>query len=316
MARALAEISRVPGVTAVISPFSRLGASQVSHDGRTAYATIVYGAVRAGEYTVPASEVASVQRIAAAARTSGLSVELGGQAFTPTPGASGTEVVGIIAALLILLLMFRSLWAAVLPVLTGIAGVGTASLVVILLSHVVSLPSTTPTMGALIGLGVGIDYALFIVNRHRQESWRARPWRTRARRASAPSGRAVVFAGVTVIIALLGMRLLGMSILSGMVLGAAMTVATTVLAAITLLPAVLGMLGPRVLSRGSSGQLTSSRARARFGLGEPTVPGTAVLAGSRVQKGWWARWARAVAARPAILGVVALGLMAALAIPA
>ncbi len=303
MAQALAEISRVPGVTAVVSPFSRLGASQVSHDGRTAYATVVYGAVQAGN-TVPASEVASVQRIAAAARTSGLSVELGGQAFAPSVGASGTEVVGIVAALLILLLLFRSLWAAALPVLIGIAGVGTGSLVVMLLSHVMTLPATTPTMGALVGLGVGIDYALFIVNRHRREMMAGRSTADACVSALSTSGRAVVFAGVTVVVALLGMRVLGMSILSGMVLGAALTVALTVLAAVTLLPAVLGLLGARVLSR---------RQRARHARAFVT----AGLEGSGQEPaGLWARWAGVVQARPKILGLAAIVVMAALAVPA
>jgi RND superfamily putative drug exporter len=301
LTHALAEIANAPGVTSVSSPYAAGAAgAQISADGHTAYATVSYAGTAAGD-SVPQADVTAVQHIVDQVHGNGLDVRLGGQAFTPTPGASGTEAIGIIAALVILLLMFRSLWAAALPVLTGIAGVGTASLGVILLSHVVSLPSTTPTMGALIGLGVGIDYALFIVNRHRKELMAGKGTRDAVTRATATSGRAVVFAGCTVIVALLGMRLLGMSILSGMVLGAAITVGMTVLAAITLLPAVLGMLGPRVLSRRQRRQLTSPRAGS--------------LAGSREARGWWARWSRAVAARPVALGAVALGLMAILAIP-
>ena len=302
MAQALAEISRVPGVTAVVSPFSGPGAAQISEDGRTAYATVSYGAVPSGT-TVPKSEVQGVERIAAAARTSGLDVELGGQAFAPSVGASGTEAIGILAALVILLLLFRSLWAAALPVLTGVAGVGTGSLAVILLSHVIALPDTTPTMGALIGLGVGIDYALFIVNRHRRELMAGARVDEACVRALNTSGRAVVFAGVTVVVALLGMRLLGMSILSGMVLGAALTVALTVLAAITLLPAVLGLLGPRVLSRrGARGARAARHAR-----------GTLIPRQEPV--GLWARWAGAVQAHPKVLGLAAVVVMAALAVP-
>jgi RND superfamily putative drug exporter len=298
--RALTEIAATPGVTAVSSPYASSGAGQISQDGHTAYATVSYAGTAAGD-AAPAGDVAAVQHIVDGVHGSGIDVRLGGQAFTPTPGASGTEAIGIIAALVILLLMFRSLWAAVLPVLTGIAGVGTASLGVILLSHAVSLPSTTPTMGALIGLGVGIDYALFIVNRHRKELMSGKDTREAAARALATSGRAVLFAGVTVIVALLGMRLLGMSILSGMVLGAALTVAMTVLAAITLLPAVLGLLGPRVLSRRQRAQLARPRAVSAAAAHEP--------------RGWWARWSGAVAARPAVLGAMALGLMAILAVP-
>jgi RND superfamily putative drug exporter len=300
LSRALAQVAHAPGVTAVTSPYTNAGASQISPDGHTAYATVSYSGVAAGD-AVPKDDVTAVQRIVDGVHAGGLDLKLGGQAFTPTPGASGTEAIGVIAALVILLLMFRSLWAAVLPVLTGIAGVGTASLGVILLSHLVSLPSTTPTMGALIGLGVGIDYALFIVNRHRKELMAGQGTRDAAARSLATSGRAVAFAGLTVIVALLGMRLLGMSILSGMVLGAAVTVAMTVLAAVTLLPAVLGMLGPRVLSRRQRRRLASPRALS--------------LASSREPGGWWGRWSQVVAARPTVLGVVALGLMALLAIP-
>ena len=141
--QALTEIAKAPSVTSVTSPYASAEAGQISKDGHTAYATVTYGGVAAGD-SVPKADVTAVNQIVDGVHATGLDLQLGGQAFTPTPGASGTEAIGIIAALVILLLMFRSLWAAVLPVLTGIAGVGTASLGVILLSHVVSLPSTTP----------------------------------------------------------------------------------------------------------------------------------------------------------------------------
>jgi putative drug exporter of the RND superfamily len=313
MERALAQISSAPGVTAVVSPYGRLGAGQISRDGHTAYATVVYGAVASGN-SVPKGEVQRVQDIAAAIRGSGLDVQLGGQAFAPSVGASGTEAIGILAALVILLLMFRSLWAAALPVLIGIAGVGTGTLGVVLLSHKIALPDTTPTMGALIGLGVGIDYALFIVNRHRRELMAGRSTAGAAAKAQGTSGRAVVFAGVTVVVALLGMRLLGMSILSSMALGAALTVAVTVLAAITLLPAILGLLGVRVLSRRQRRELAQQSGRhAKAGWSVPT--GKRSLAGAGEPTGLWARWAGVVQARPRILGLVAVVVMAALAVP-
>ncbi|MET7912531.1 MMPL family transporter [Streptomyces avermitilis] len=114
--------------------------------------------------------------------------------------------------------MFRSVWAAELPILTGVAGVGTALFAAILLSHVMSLPDTTPTMGALIGLGVGIDYALFIVHRHRRGLMAGMSVAEASAKALNTSGRAVVFAGLTVVVALLGMLTLGVGILSGMAL--------------------------------------------------------------------------------------------------
>ncbi|HET6711312.1 MMPL family transporter [Amycolatopsis sp.] len=238
---ALRDISAMPGVKRVVSPYDPAGAAQLNPRAGTAYATVTLDKGAATEPVVQAAE-----RL----RAPGFDVEIGGQAFTEQPaGSNGTEAIGILAALVLLLLLFRSLWAAVLPIVTGLAGVGASLLVVMLGSHVVDLAATSLTMGALIGLGVGIDYALFIVNRHRKALRAGATVGEALAQAVTTSGRAVVFAGGTVIIALLGMFVVGLGLLTGMAQAAAVTVLFTVAAALTLLPALLGMLGYRVLSR-------------------------------------------------------------------
>jgi RND superfamily putative drug exporter len=238
---ALRDISAMPGVNRVVSPYDPAGAAQLNPRAGTAYATVT---LDKGAATGPVVQAAERLRVP------GLDVEVGGQAFTEKPaGSNGTEAIGILAALVLLLLLFRSLWAAVLPIVTGLAGVGASLLVVMLGSHVVDLAATSLTMGALIGLGVGIDYALFIVNRHRKALRAGATVGEALVQAVTTSGRAVVFAGGTVIIALLGMFVVGLGLLTGMAQAAAVTVLFTVAAALTLLPALLGMLGYRVLSR-------------------------------------------------------------------
>jgi RND superfamily putative drug exporter len=294
----LASVARVPGVQGVISPFTAAGANQVSADARTAYATVVFSSGR---------HEADAAKIAQAAATSRLDVQVGGAAFTTISPGGASEVIGILAALLILMLVFRSVWAAVLPVITGVAGVGVSSLAVILLSHVITLPSVAPELGALIGLGVGIDYALFIVNRHRKALRQGASLPGAISTAMNTSGRAVLFAGGTVIVALLGLVILNVGFLTGLGIAAAVTVFLTVMAAVTLLPALLAMMGRRVL-RKSERAATGSLAL----IGDGPAPAGA----GPDRPGLWARWARLVERRPVTAGVLAVTVLAGLAAPA
>jgi RND superfamily putative drug exporter len=235
---ALQQIARVPGAASVTGPFTVGNAGQVSADGHTAYATVTFTST---------DNAGQAEQLARSVAGSGLQVEVGGTGFAGTISAGGiTELLGVVAALVILLLVFRSAWAAALPILTGVVGVGVSTLLVMLLPHVVTLPDTAITLGALIGLGVGVDYALFIVNRHRKALTAGAANRDAITTALNTSGRAVVFAGATVVIAVLGMLVLGINILSGMGIGAAITVTITVATAITLLPALLAMIGRKV----------------------------------------------------------------------
>ncbi|HEV2634177.1 MAG TPA: MMPL family transporter [Actinocrinis sp.] len=210
---------------------------------------------------------------------------------------SASEGIGILAAAVVLFIAFGSLFAMILPILTAVFGLGAGILAVDLLTHAFSIAQLAPTLSALIGLGVGIDYALFIVTRHRRGLMRGLSPEESAVIALNTSGRAVLFAGGTVCIALVGMLVLGVSFLNGVGIAAALTVLFTVLSAVTLLPALLGILGTRVLSR------RQRRVLAERGP-EPAEA-----------SGFWARWAAFVERRPKTLSVAALAVLVALVIP-
>jgi putative drug exporter of the RND superfamily len=289
----LAKIAEQKDVGQVVSPYDPAGAAQISKDGRTAYAQISFDKL---SNQLPKADVQRVIDMAERARTDGLRVELGGNPISQverTPPSS-SEAVGVVAAAIVLFIAFGSLFAMLLPILTAIAGVGTGLLTVSLLTHAFSIGQIGPILGALIGLGVGIDYALFIVTRHRTNLKAGMSVEDSVAKAIDTSGRAVLFAGATVVIALLGLFVLGMSFLNGMAIASATTVVATVLAAITLLPALLGFLGMRTLSR---------RERRR------TAAGTASGGGA------WQRWAAVVQRRPTLLSAVAVAVIAVLIVP-
>ena len=291
----LEEVGTLHSVVGITSPYDESGASQVSRDGRTAYATVQFDK-QADELAL--KDIEGVIDTAQDARGDGLQVELSGQAIdTATEAGPGsTELIGIAAAAVILFVAFGSLLGMVLPLVVAIAGVGGGLMSISLLSHAIGLSDVTPTLAALIGLGVGIDYALFIVTRYRTGLKSGLAPEEAAIKALNTSGRSVLFAGGTVVIALLGLLLLNVNFLAGMGIGAAVTVLWTVAAALTLTPAFLGLFGMRLLSK------RERRVLATEGPQLETV-------------GVWARWARFVARRKAFVTVVALGLIAVLAIP-
>ena len=289
---ALAKIARLDGVVSVTSPYTVSGSAQVSADGHTAYATVLFDSTKHAD---------DAKSLAEDAAQRGLTVETGGKAFTDQVPSETGEIIGVLAALAVLLLVFRSIWAAALPIITGVAGVGLSSVTVMLLSHVITMSSIVTSMSALIGLGVGIDYALFIVNRQRKALRAGDDIETAIAAAMSTSGRAVLFAGATVIVALLGMLTLGVGFLTGMAVAAAVTVALTVAAATTLLPALLGKVGPRVLAK---------RDRKALAVGPTSVRHR------ESGRGLWARWARVVERRPRASAAAALVVLVTLAAPA
>ncbi|MBS2963973.1 MMPL family transporter, partial [Actinocrinis puniceicyclus] len=245
---ALDSIARLPGVLSVSSPYVAAETGQVSADGHTAYASVqLVDGVKAPS----AGALQTLVRTAQNASAGALDVEVGGSAVQQLEQNPNThsELVGILAAAVVLFAALGSLFAMALPILTGVAGVGGGLLAIGLLSHTLNVANFAPTLGALIGLGVGIDYALFIVSRYRSALRSGLPVGEAIGTAVNTSGRAVLFAGGTVCIALLGMMVLGLGFLNGVALAASITVGFTVLAALTLLPALLGMLGLRVFSR-------------------------------------------------------------------
>ncbi|HEX3785567.1 MAG TPA: MMPL family transporter [Pseudonocardiaceae bacterium] len=286
----LRRVAAQPGVVSVIGPYDPAGTGQLNPAANTAYARVTLTST---------ANSAAVVNTAEQLDNGTYQVEAGGPAFTAQPSPNEViEAIGIAAALVLLLLVFRSLWAALLPIITGVAGVGVSLLLIMLASHVVNVASTSITLGTLIGLGVGIDYALFIVNRYRTGLMTGANVPGALAKAMATSGRAVIFAGVTVTVALLGMTVMNLGILTGMAEAAALTVLVTIAAALTLLPALLAILGRRVLSR---------RQRTALAAGALPPVDTGRIVG---------RWAGLVQRAPKRSAAGALLLLVAVALPA
>lgn len=296
MTDTLDEIADLPSVAAVVSPYDDQGAAQISKDGRTAYATVTFDD-RAED--IDKAEAQAVVDAAESAEADGLQVELGGSAIALTESSGGhlAEAVGVVVAAVVLFLAFGSLAASLLPIATALVSVGTAYAGIVLLGHAMTVADFAPMLGMLIGLGVGIDYALFIVTRHRRGLKRGLDVGESISNAVATTGRAVVFAGATVCIALLGMLILRLGFLNGVAIAASLTVVLTVAASVTLLPALLSFIGMRALSRRERRHLEEHGP-------QPELP-----------TGLAARWSAFVERHPKLLGVVALVVMAVLALP-
>jgi RND superfamily putative drug exporter len=292
----LQKVAHSPSVTTVRSPYGPAGAAQISKDGKTAYATVGFDKLAPA---LPKQDVRHVIDLVSAARAPSLDVEIGGQAIEHATqlSLSYSVVIGIVAAAIIILLAFGSLLGMALPLVTAAVALGTATAAIGLFSHLASMAVYASTLAALIGLGVGIDYALFLITRHRDGLKAGLSPEEAAVRALNTAGRAMLFAGSAVCIALLGLLVLRLSFLSGMALAAAGTVALTVATASTLLPALLGFLGMRVLSRRERQQLAQSGSWDAH------------------ETGFWARWGRLVSQRRAVLALAAVLVMAALASP-
>src|ERR1700730_18678158 len=257
----LAKVAVLPDVASVASPYGPAGAAQISSSGQVAFANVT---LTKQEVKITTSQAKQFVDTAKTGAKNGVQVELEGQVAKAANRTSISTVgFGAAAALVVLLLVFGSLLAATLPLLTAGIALGSAVAVISLLSHVLTTASFSSQLSLLIGLGVGVDYALFIVTRFRQGMQRGTPTEQAIVDAVDTSGRAVMFAGITVCIALLGMFALGVSFLYGVAVAASIAVLFTVFAALTLLPALLGFFGPRVLGRKArrrlaAGQLTSS----------------------------------------------------------
>lgn len=274
----------------------------VSEDGTIAYSTITYTA-DAVDLTEPTKS--ALEDAASRARETGLTVEIGGSALDSEESPGGTtELIGVMVAAVVLVLALGSLVAAGLSLLTAFLGVAIAFGLVSALAVPLGLTSTVAILALMLGLAVGIDYALFITSRFRDERAQGSEPEEAAGRAVGTAGSAVVFAGATVIIALAGLGVVGIPELTKMGMGGAGAVALAVLVALTLVPALFGFFGRRVLSR-------AARKAARPG-GEGPHP---VPTGAR-RAGLGTRWARFVLRRPvAVLMVAGLGLCA-IALPA
>ncbi|MFG2345077.1 MMPL family transporter [Streptomyces phaeochromogenes] len=288
-----------PQVASAVNPFQAgVEAEAVSKDATTAYATVTYKAA-ADDLTDAAKH--QLESAIEQARDTGLTVEVGGTALETQPSAGGSaEAIGVAIAAFVLLITFGSLAAAGLPLLTAILGVGVSMASIMALASAFGLSSTTGTLATMLGLACGIDYAVFIVSRYREERAKGHSPQEAAGLAAGTAGSAVVFAGLTVVIALAGLSVVGIPMLTKMGLAAAGAVVVGVLIALTLVPAVLGFWPNAVLSR-------RARRSGRIKEAKEVKEGGENNGGSR--------WARLVLRRPVpvlIASVVGLG---ALAIP-
>ena len=236
----LSNIERVPGITGTLSPFDPAGARLRSRDPSIAYAEIAF-AERATK--VPAATADAVRALAADASTDAVQLEVGGRMFNTMQSTGPAEVIGLAAAIIILLLAFGSVLAMGLPIAIALFGIGAGFAVISLLSHIATVPEFTTQLAAMIGLGVGIDYALFIVTRFRQGLHDGLEPREAVLLAIDTAGRSVLFAGATVVISLGGLFLMGVPFIRGLGAGAAATVLMMMIASVTLLPALLGFTG-------------------------------------------------------------------------
>ncbi|GAA2219704.1 MMPL family transporter [Streptomyces indiaensis] len=273
-------------------------AKAVSKDGTIAYAQVSYK-VSGMELDDAAKD--ALEDSARDAREAGLTVEIGGDALQAVPHTGSSEVIGIAVAAVVLVITFGSLVAAGLPLLTALIGVGIGVSAITGLASALDLGTTTSTLAMMIGLAVGIDYALFIVSRYRAELAEGREREEAAGRAVGTAGSAVVFAGLTVVIALVGLSVVNIPMLTKMGIAAAGTVAIAVLIALTMVPALLGYAGRKVKPMGEKGKLPG---RAKKEQDRPAKPNLGT------------RWASFVVRRPVavlLLGVIGLG---AAAVPA
>ncbi|TQL22030.1 MMPL family transporter [Streptomyces sp. SLBN-134] len=292
--KTVGELSDGSEVARVTDPYEGGG---VSKDGTVAYASVSY---KVSGMELEDSSRDALEGAAEDARDAGLTVEIGGDALQAVPHTGAAEVIGIGVAAVVLVITFGSLLAAGLPLLTAIVGVGIGVASITALASTLDLGSTTSILASMIGLAVGIDYALFVVSRYRAELAEGREREEAAGRAVGTAGSAVVFAGLTVVIALVGLSVVNIPMLTKMGVAAAGTVALAVLIALTLIPALLGYAGRRVRPAGEKSKLLGGGRAGK----KPRRPNMGT------------RWASFVVRRPVavlLLGVVGLG---AAAVPA
>jgi RND superfamily putative drug exporter len=285
----------LPHVSEVSSPYEKGGAGAISEDGKIAYATAQFNVTtdKLGD-----DEVKKIMDAAQAADGDGLQVETGGSPVEEVRGEeeeSSSEGIGVLAAVVVLLISFGSVVAMGLPILTALFALGVGISVITLFTHVFNTAEFAPQLAFMIGLGVGVDYALFILTRFRNGLDEGLDKREAAVAAVDTAGRAVLFAGITVIISLMGMLLLGLPFLYGVATAAAIAVLFTMIAALTLLPALLALAGNWV-----------NRLR---------IPGLGRGARSIDESSWWFRWSGRIQRRPWVAAILSGALLIALCIP-
>ncbi|HYM46243.1 MAG TPA: MMPL family transporter [Solirubrobacteraceae bacterium] len=333
MSAMFVQVAKLPHVAAVISPYAGASAGHsISANGKIAFATVVFDQKA---NLLPKSAPERVVRTARTAARPGLQVALGGLAIEATEqkGFGISTAVGLAAAIVVLLLTFGSMIAMGLPIVTALFGLGTGLGLIALFTHVVETPDFSSELAAMIGLGVGIDYALFILTRFREAYRTPGPTYENAResvvQAMDTAGRAVLFAGTTVVIALWGMMLLGVDFLYGVAISASIGVLLVMLASLTLLPALLTIAGARVARPSRRGRARMTRATKAGGHAsaagsgaqgpaaapEPGGPGAAIPGVPQASPAWL-RWSGFIQRRPWTIAIASALTMLLIAAPA
>jgi putative drug exporter of the RND superfamily len=294
MEAAFKKIEGFPHVSEVASPYEEGGAAAISDNGKIAYATVQFDVF---DNKLDKDKTKEIIAVAQAPAGNGLNVQLGGTPIQEAETEEGDSSfgIGLLAAMVVLLLTFGSVVAMGLPILTALFALGVGISLVTIGTHVFDTANFAPILAAMIGLGVGVDYALFILTRFRSGLDEGLEKRDAAIKAVNTAGRAVLFAGLTVIISLLGMFLLGLSFLYGVAMAAALAVLFTMIAALTLLPALLTIAGNWV-----------NRIR---------IPGLGRGSRSIDEAGWWFRWSRRIQRRPVLAALLSGGFLLILCIP-
>ncbi len=294
-------VRALPHVSSVTEPLA--SPMSISKDGRTAFAAVQYDRSTADLGRAAVDELFAT----APAARSGLQVEYGGELPTVLKEreTGPAEMIGIVAALIILFVTFRSAIAAAMPLVVAALGLVVGLSLVGLLGVLIDIPSVAPRLGMMIGLGVGIDYALFILSRHRDNLDAGMSKEDSIARTNATAGQAVVVAGGTVVIAILGLQMAGIPFVAALGYSASIVVAIAVLVAITLLPAILGFVGPRVLAK-------SHRESAAHAAVDVQASNRSLQADDH---SGWLRWAHWVAHHPWRSGVAATVVLLLLAVP-
>jgi len=312
----LADVAKMPHVVSVLSPYTHEGAFQVSKDGHTAFATINY-TKRAN--LLPDATGKPLINAVNAIRLPGLKLAAGGQVIEQAEGFNigPATTVGVIAALIILLLTFGSFLAAGLPLVTAGIGLITGLALVGLATRVMSMSNVSPELALMIGLGVGIDYALFIVTRFRENYARTHDVEESVIQAMDTSGRAILLAGTTVVIALLGMFATGVSFMYGLSVASILAVLLVMLASLTVLPAILSKYGTRIATpRSRRRRRTAPAAPARVAANGAGANGSAAAPlATGAHETAWRRWSHTVQARPRSLAVASIAVMCVFLIP-
>ncbi|GAA1912251.1 MMPL family transporter [Streptomyces durmitorensis] len=293
-----------PRVASVADPFK---AKTISADGTTGYAQVTYKA-KPAELTD--ADHGHLQDALDAARGQGLTVEASGSALAPAEASSSSEAIGFVLGALILVVTFGSFIAAGMPLLTALLGVGITVSAITALTTALDLNSSTSSLATMLGIAVGIDYSLFIVSRYRSERAVGHDAREAAARANGTAGSAVVFAGLTVVIALVGLAVVNLPILTAMGMAAAGAVVVVVLVSVTLVPALLAFAPERVLGRASRKKSAGSKAAGTNG---SKAPGTNGSKAADTKPPLAERWAGFVLRSPwkiLLLAVLGLGVIA------